>query len=1145
MAELDRWQKEAVTAEGNCVVTAGAGAGKTTVLAERYLYLVLSQQIPVTDILVLTFTKKAAAEMYERIYQKLAQSEDTHARSQLAIFAQAKIMTLDSFCSSIVRKAASDYGYSPEFSIDDVSAAEIAEKTAFQFVMTNRDKPAIDTFLQSHQMEAVVKDFFASIGTALVTPVHLAKQEFSPMESSMRNFIIDYTKHEIEAMRSLCDSIKTAGSDITTSHADCKEAIFTARQFPSETADVITDNLQLLDAFVEKARQLGMRGYGKDPVEISIKESAKELRKYAQDFAQLKDLIASLPFYAEMLHYLDEFAQQLAEKKRLADIMDFKDLGQCAVDLLMRRIDIRQELKTSFQKIMIDEFQDNNEIQKSLLFLLAEKQSLALDRIPTASEIENNKLFFVGDEKQSIYRFRGADVSVFKRLSRELTQNKDNHDESPLGKSLVLQANYRSSASLITFFNQFFSSIMASDPEQESKDFYAHYEPMSVGNELHQNLPFPSLLKFYELAQKSITEAGDETTSDEDSVTRDDEIIESLPDSEYLTADESEALAVAKFIQKNHGVLDIAERDGTIRKASYSDFAILLRKTSPQHLIERYLRHLAIPFRLDQPRDLFKESIALDLYNIFLLLAEPANQAAFAAVLRSPLCRISDAGFAWILSKAHGFQEIPETIQLSEYDSRMVARGTAFFNKLADIARDSSLTRILDYVWNYSGLRLDFLSRPESRIFMEHYDFIFSLAASIEAKHGTLSDFIDELEGYIDDAGKKFEPGDIPRESESGVRIMTIHKAKGLEFPIVIVPFVQHQSGGIKTRIWGKTKFGIALGLKNPENPESKTTNLLMTLAQEQEKEEAHAEVIRLLYVACTRAENHLIFFGRTPSKQAPDSFYHYLISYFDQTGKDSFEIVPRSEIRTSRIQTIKPDTEAFLKTYLAAHQTEKTEKLAASSREKRYTVSELSRITPVKPFSEKLQFSVISGNLQPILPAKSIQADIFGTLCHEILSFGVSRNGLLAAFLPSPALREALPAAQYQKAIEYGTHLAQAFFATDFWKNEYPEASIESEKPFLLKSGDCVIEGRMDLVIETNQEVTILDFKTGQEEKSQAYAIQLAIYCSAMRKITHGKIIKAGIYWLESGSFSWLEGSLEEPDIIMLTSVLHETIMQ
>lgn len=125
-----------------------------------------------------------------------------------------------------------------------------------------------------------------------------------------------------------------------------------------------------------------------------------------------------------MLKCLDAFALQLAEQKRLADIMDFKDLGLCAVDTLLRRTDIRQELKLSIQRIMIDEFQDNNELQKSLLYLLAEKQALMLDRIPTALEIETDKLFFVGDEKQSIYRFRGADVSVFKKLSRELAQGK-------------------------------------------------------------------------------------------------------------------------------------------------------------------------------------------------------------------------------------------------------------------------------------------------------------------------------------------------------------------------------------------------------------------------------------------------------------------------------------------------------------------------------------------------------------------------------------------------------------------------------------------------------------------------------------------------------------------------------------------------
>ena len=1142
MAKLDRWQKKAVTADGNCVVIAGAGAGKTTVLAERYLHLVLTHRIPVTDILALTFTRKAAAEMYERIYRKLAESEDSFARNQLALFSQAKITTLDSFCSSIVRRAAPDYGYSPEFSVDDVSAAEIAEKTAFQFVMANRDKPAIDEFLQSHQMDAVVSDFFASLGTALVSPVNLIRPEFSPTEPALRNYINKYAESQIEKMSSLCASISSAGLEIKEPHADCASAINAARRFPKESTATIRENLQLLEAFISAAGHLGMKSYGKNAGESCIKEYAKELRQYAKDFPQVKDLVASLPLYSEMLKHLDNFAHQLAEQKRLADIMDFKDLGYCAVDTIIRRADIRQELKTSIQRIMIDEFQDNNELQKSLLYLLAEKQSLTLDRIPTALEIEGNKLFFVGDEKQSIYRFRGADVSVFKKLSRELTQSKaPNPDAESEATSLVLGANYRSSASLIDFFNDFFSSIMNRDIAGEGKDFYACYETMSVGNEEQQKRPFPSLLKFYELAENSENEAGQESASDGDTSTGNDSIVESRPDSEFLSADESEALAVARFIRENIGVIGVSDSDGTSRKASPADFAILLRKTSPQHMIERYLRHFSIPFRIDQPQDLFKESIANDIYNILLLLLEPANQPAFAVVLRSPLCRISDAGFALIMTRARGFEEIPDTLKLDKYDSRMIARGRAFFTKLSQKARNTGITRTLDFIWNYSGLRLDFLSHPDSRVFMEHYDFIFSLAASVEAQRGTLSDFVDELRLYIENSDRKFEPGDIPRESAPGVRIMTIHKAKGLEFPIVIVPFVHHQNGSNKARIWGKTEFGIALGLKNPEDPESKTTNLLMSLADAQEKEEASAEVIRLLYVACTRAKDHLIFFGRKPSRNAPDSFYNYLNSYFDQRKKETFSIAHRSEIRAKPIPSEKPDTEAFLKAYNAAYSQTKSEEISRQHRKDRYTVSELNEISLEHPVQTVLSFKNHSRSLAVSAPAINIKADTFGTLCHEILAWAVSRNGSLKDFIPSLPIREALTADQLQKYIAYGSALAKAFFATDVWKGSLDSAAIESEKPFLLKSGDFVIEGRMDLVLESNDAVFILDFKTGQEEKPQVYAIQLALYQAAMQKIAADKSIKAGIYWLESGAFSWLEGRLENKDIIMLVSALKE----
>ncbi len=187
LARLDGPQRAASAAEGSCVVTAGAGAGKTTVLASRYLHLVMGKRIPVRSILALTFTKKASAEMYERIYEALAaqagptspEDEDqAWAREQLGDFQSAHITTLDSFCAEIARQAARDYGYSPEFTVDAEASDDLAASIARRYVLRNRDAEGLNAVLRSFAFDAVAARHFGVGGARRVTPQALSEGLF-------------------------------------------------------------------------------------------------------------------------------------------------------------------------------------------------------------------------------------------------------------------------------------------------------------------------------------------------------------------------------------------------------------------------------------------------------------------------------------------------------------------------------------------------------------------------------------------------------------------------------------------------------------------------------------------------------------------------------------------------------------------------------------------------------------------------------------------------------------------------------------------------------------------------------------------------------------------------------------------------------
>ncbi|HWP68626.1 MAG TPA: UvrD-helicase domain-containing protein, partial [Rectinemataceae bacterium] len=403
--KLDTQQKAASTVDRNSVITAGAGAGKTTVLASRYIHLVVEKKIPVRSILALTFTRKAAAEMYERIYGALASITTPWAFEQLADFQNAHITTLDSFCAEIVRQAARDFGYSPEFAIDDEKSIDIAQGIAYRFVIRNRDRPGIKEALQSFPFDTVASLLFGDLGARQVTPLALNEQYFSPMKEKLKALADEKASEAIRNLLQIAGSIIDRAPEAAAPKADCVAAIDCSKAFVKTFAEagkkhfVLSDFAGHFSAFAK----LTMRSYGRNEAEQAIKEMAKEAKEKAGTLLDFADYEAMFPAHCALLERLDEFASEVAEAKRLADVMDFKDLGACAVDILKRRKDIRTFWKSGIDSIMIDEFQDNNELQKNLLYLLAEKKGRESDDIPLSEDLEDGKLFFVGDEKQSIY----------------------------------------------------------------------------------------------------------------------------------------------------------------------------------------------------------------------------------------------------------------------------------------------------------------------------------------------------------------------------------------------------------------------------------------------------------------------------------------------------------------------------------------------------------------------------------------------------------------------------------------------------------------------------------------------------------------------------------------------------------------------
>lgn len=1177
---LDEAQKLAAKTEATAVVTAGAGAGKTRTLVGRYLHLVLEKNIPPESIVALTFTRKAAAEMATRLHEALTDCEKPMPDIAERL-AQSHIQTLDSFCREIVAASAVRYGYTPEFAIDEELCRELAEKTAHRYVLAHMDEPGLSTLMDAFGFEDIVHHLFASFGIANIAPHwlgrHFCMASFQLAEAEFRR-----TGREVidEASALVNELLACAASGQRSDFREgTRQAVALAGRL-AETLQQVTDrdppDYRPLKDFVELFRdpswKVDLKKVARsDPAEQRIKElfqalfrdetrQGREKRQFIRKFSELADFECFLPEYREVMNHLDRYADTLCEEKRRANVMDFKDLGLLAEDILKQDDEVRKEWARRFSHILIDEFQDNNSLQKRILMLLSLKEHPR-----NSSDIEEGKLFFVGDEKQSIYLFRGADVSVFRLLADELG-----------AAPMRLERNYRSSKKLIHFFNKAFAHILQPEDPESPCSFEAVYAPMEAPAEpLAPAAPaepgaaeFPSRIE-YHLVSGLLAE---------------EHLSESLQTEEqgiFLDRDESQAFRIAQWIRdalESPNPL-MVRRDKVPVPAGYGDIAILMRSSSKQYLLEKYLRMLGIPFIAEAGSALFSEQPANDLYYMLRLLLDDQDLYATAAVLRSPLCRISNEGYVSILARRLSLGDIQRELasgsevlkSLSENDIEALKRLSALYGELGIRADHMPLMDLVNLMWDRGYLGLFLVSDPQRHPYLDHWHALRALASKVESEGGGISHLCEALRNYMQ-GRRTFDTGRMPHAREEGVRLMTVHKSKGLEFPVVIIPWMESQAGGFAQDYWGvldvpETARAMALpqGYPAPQcftvdigfhDRQDGGSNFLQTHARTLREKKEKAETRRLLYVACTRAIDHLVFFGSEPPRNfASDSFHRYLFDSTDtafldpaaRTGGtaklpehlESLQLVVHplatdAEVSSASRQNVRLHSEA-LDIAKIAREYELAEVLDLSRPSQRIAVSELDpeapphiRMHTEEVFKPAIMPDKLAAAESP--PNSSPDPALFGTLVHELFEFLVSGRPL-ERYRPSESIARGL--APFPDIVEKACELLKPLLESPFWRQASEGRTPRPEFPFLLSAGRFTLEGRMDMLLEGPETILILDLKTDRQIVPARHAAQLAVYRYAAKLLYPGRTVKAGLLYLFAGLVSSIEGEVGESDLL------------
>ena len=1085
-------QKKAMAVNTNAVVAAGAGSGKTTVLAGRFLRLV-TEGARVPEILTLTFTRKAAAEMYSRIHRLLADNAgEERVREQLSLFDQARISTLDSFCSRIARNDAAAFGLPLNFSIDQESLKQAADELSLEFILDHQSHPALIELITATGFETVWRDFFSRYAVTELTicdePGHVAA--FARQEDVCRTAVA-------KAFASLDETYAALGGVDDSKSATVKAARRAAAAWPDTEALIAGEEWEKLMELAARKPYRKPGGNAKDPDLLRLREQLETLLAAAEQALPALAFLSRRELHRGIMELTDEFAQSWRELKQRRGIVSFGDVVAMAVRLLRDDRELRSYYKAQFSHIMIDEFQDNNETQKELLYLLAERSDRCSSGIPGPEELEGEKLFFVGDEKQSIYRFRGADVSVFKRLAAELG-----------GEAIELKTNYRSEPRLIDFFNEFFSRVFSfpeGTAEPPREEFEAEFRPL-LGRTGKPGAAQPSIRLCYLQASEEPREE----------------------DTETLSAVESEAWEAARLIRRAvEGNSFRVQGEAGPRRPEWNDFALLMRSTGNQIVYERMFRLFGIPYSTENIRTLFLEAPANDIYAALQSALYPEDRVAYAVFLRSFFVNLDDDSLLRELSSGTApFSSDPEELPGPEAAKYRI--GARIHYRLRELIDRVPHRELLRYLWFDAGYRYNLLKKSAYHGYLEFYEYLTALADRSWNAGESTALFLDFLRYNLGDY-KKLEEIEVLHDRRDGVRIMTIHKSKGLEFPVVLLASTGQGSGdtGMRAPYYVDEEFGLSVNLALRQGTGKKRSNPFYERARELSARQEEAELKRLLYVAATRAEEHLILLGYQPQKRsaAVPTLLDLIFKGLGTSAEtlDSAYITPFFPVAAEAAH--RPQREPAAGGSLTGY------RAALEGKEFRFppVLKAVSATRLNAMAADHLEGEGIPLPGLPIDPLIVRHEETFGTMVHRALEVLATRG---AADLQS----EIMPGVKVPdgKLIgEAAVSLAKRFWNSSVRRGLIPEGvPLVSEAPFsyLLTVGELerVVEGVIDLYADLGDRILVLDFKTNRQRRDGEYAMQMWLYRRALRALT-GKPVGSQLVYLREGSSRIEETEFDE----------------
>jgi ATP-dependent exoDNAse (exonuclease V) beta subunit len=1035
----------------NVLVEAAAGTGKTRLMVTRILNLVCEKKQRLSRLVAISFTEKAAGELKMRLREQLE-----HAGFPPEVLAELELAqcgTIHSFCAGILHERPVEAGVDPAFQVADALQSELLQEEVWRDWIEAQmaAEPSVDVLTRALYLDIELPSLRSLAQELTRQRARLSWENLPPCRAISE--ILAEVGPIIAALIKLAPSCTDAEKDtmmrriaLLIAAAPVWDALA-----PREQEHVLLRVVVAAPASGNFDRVGTKKNWSGERFLLDARELMMRLTGLCNE--------AGDAFVRELLLWLRGFGDAYAVEKQRRGLLDFDDLLLKTRDLLRDNREVRGMFQRRFERVLVDEFQDTDPVQTEIVFFLAEKE-------PKAGKwrevkLAPGKLFVVGDPKQSIYRFRGADIEIYHAAK-----------EAMAGQGTVanITTSFRTASPLIGWVNDVFARLI--QPPTAGAAYQPGYVKLAAHPQLQSAAPRVLLLG---PTPEEIAELGER------------------PDVEALRR--VEAKAVAQLLLRLHGnderKVSFRDEAGALQQRTpiWSDFAVLLRSYTALDLYERVFEAYDIPFLVEGGKDYFQRPEVRAVCALLLALDNPANKVELVSVLRSPIFGVSDDDLVlW-----RRVQDRPLDYLVSEWHGDgTISTAFRLLRELHAERNRYSYAAFLERCYDRLKIPERFLLRPQGEQRVANLYKLVDTARAVQSVEGM------SLRGLArhlrDIAIERAEEGQSPtaeqeKNKDDAVRILTIHKAKGLEWGIVALADMAREGRG-----------GQDMVLPEPDSrrPEARLSGLASAgfdAAREEERKRQDAEERRLLYVACTRARDWFVL----PWLTKRGEYTKILAEAFDPQTVGGVEQADRAKMMGASVR--RPPAQVGLgepderqQPVVADCVAARAEWLAARKESETAWFAGVKKLTP-SGLGEREHFR------EAVVTAGGGGGLEIGRSVHEALAHCDLRDAEAAAKLFPP-----------------GAELIRAALTHPLMTRVLAADEFHREVPVVWQSPDGLMEGYIDLLFREGDRLVIVDYKTDAKPEPKLYTAQLAAYADALQAITGLRVAEKLLFFLSSG---------------------------